>query len=118
MKFLVDVNASGAVARWLLEMGHDVEQVAAKDPRMRDEEILNWALREGRIIVTTDQDFEAMIWRQGKTHCGVLRLENLPRAERKALLEDVLARHSQLLESGAIVIASSLKIRIRKSVGR
>jgi hypothetical protein len=30
----------------------------------------------------------------------------------------VLARHSQLLESGAIVIASSLKIRIRKSVGR
>ena len=118
MKFLVDVNASGAVARWLLEMGHDVEQVAAKDPRMRDEAILSWAVREGRIIVTTDQDFEAMIWRQEKAHCGVLRLENLPRAERKALLEDVLARHSQLLESGAIVIASSLKIRIRKSVGR
>jgi predicted nuclease of predicted toxin-antitoxin system len=66
MKFLVDVNASGAVARWLLEMGHDVEQVAAKDPRMRDEDILSWAVREGRIIVTTDQDFEAMIWRQGK----------------------------------------------------
>jgi len=29
--------------------------------------------------------FEEMIWRQGKSHCGVLRLENLPRSERKAL---------------------------------
>lgn len=116
MKFLVDVNASGAVARWLMEMGHDVEQVAAKDPCMRDEEILSWAIREGRIIVTTDQDFEAMIWRRGKAHCGVLCLENLPRAERKALLEDVLAHHSQELASGAIVIALSTKIRTRKSV--
>lgn len=58
MKFLVDVNASGAVARWLRDMGHDVAWVAEKDPRMRDEEILQWAVREGRIIVTTDQDFE------------------------------------------------------------
>ncbi len=65
MKFLVDVNASGAVARWLVGRGHDVVQVAEKDPRMRDEEILSWAINEQRIIVTTDQDFEEMIWREG-----------------------------------------------------
>ena len=76
--------------------------------------ILSWAVREHRIIVTTDNDFEEMIWRQGKSHCGVLRLENLPRAERKALLHDVLGRHSQELESGAIVIALSRKFRVRK----
>ena len=46
MKFLVDVNASGAVARWLVEMGHDVAQVAEKDPRMPDDEILRWAVRD------------------------------------------------------------------------
>ena len=115
MKFLVDVNASGAVARWLRDMGHDVVQVAEKDPRMRDEEVLGWAVREKRVIVTTDQDFEEMIWREGKVHCGVLRLENLPRAERKALLEDVMAHHSHALESGAIIIAQSKKIRIRRS---
>ncbi len=114
MKFLVDVNASGAVARWLVEMGHDVAQVTEKDPRMRDEAILSWAIQEERIIITTDQDFEEMIWRAGKAHCGVLRLENVPRAERRALLEDVLAYHSQELESGAIVIAQSRKVRIRK----
>jgi predicted nuclease of predicted toxin-antitoxin system len=114
MKFLVDVNASGFLVDELMRLGHDVAAVAAKDPRMRDADILCWATSEQRIIVTTDRDFEAMIWRQGKAHCGVLRLENLPRAERGKLLDDVLRHHSQDLASGAILIAQSGKIRIRR----
>ena len=55
-----------------------------------------------------------MIWLEGRPHAGVLRLENLPRKERKALLEDVLTHYNQELASGAIVIATSKKIRIRK----
>jgi predicted nuclease of predicted toxin-antitoxin system len=115
MNFLLDVNASGAVARWLINRGHNVAEVGQKDSRMSDDEILSWAVRERRIIVTTDNDFEEMIWRQGKSHCGVLRLENLPRSQRKALVDDVLDRHSKDLESGAIVIALSRKFRVRRS---
>ena len=114
MNFLLDVNASGAVARWLIDRGHNVAEVGQKDPIMSDDEILSWAVRERRIIVTTDNDFEEMIWRQGKSHCGVLRLENLPRSQRKALVHDVLDRHSKDLESGAIVIALSRKFRVRR----
>ena len=114
MDFLLDVNASGAVARWLIDRGHTVAEVGQKDPRMSDDEIFSWAVRERRIIVTTDNDFEEMIWRQGKSHCGVLRLENLPRSQRKALVHDVLDRHSKDLESGAIVIALSRKFRVRR----
>ncbi len=114
MNFLLDVNASGIVASVLIQLGHDVAEVGRKDPRMSDERILNWAVSERRIIVTTDDDFEEMIWRQGKPHCGVLRLENLPRSERIALLRDVLDYHSKDLESGAIVIALRTKYRIRK----
>jgi predicted nuclease of predicted toxin-antitoxin system len=114
MKFLTDVNASGAMARWLIRRNHDVLKVSEKNPRMTDDEILNWALSENRVIVTTDKDFEEMIWRQGKSHCGVLRLENLPRRERLELIHDVLDRHSDDLEAGAIVIASSTKFRVRK----
>ena len=55
-----------------------------------------------------------MIWREQRPHCGVLRLENLPRQERLALLLDVLGAHEQALETGAIVIAQSRKIRIRR----
>ena len=118
MNFLLDVNASGAVARCLIYLGHDVAEVGQKDPRMSDKEVLSWAVRERRIIVTTDNDFEEMIWRQGKPHCGVLRLENLPRSERIVLLRDVLDRHSRDLESGAIVIALRTKFRVRKTQQR
>ena len=114
MDFLLDVNASGVLARWLIDRGHNVAEVGQKDSRMSDDEILSWAVRERRIIVTTDNDFEEMIWRQGKSHCGVLRLENLPRSQRKALVHDVLDRHSKDLESGAIVIALSRKFRVRR----
>ena len=114
MRFLTDVNASGTLAAWLAEQGHDVVQVRDKDPGMEDDAILAWAVAEHRIIVTTDKDFEGMIWRQRRRHCGVLRLENLPRAARRILLENVLSRHQSALASGAIVIASGDKIRIRK----
>ena len=113
MRFLVDTNAGGSVARWLAEEGHDVVCVSDRDPKMKDHDILRWANREMRIVVTTDQDFEEMIWREGEIHCGVLRLENLPRRERKELLKYVLAYHGQDLELGAIIVASSKKIRIR-----
>jgi len=114
MKFLLDVNASGSVAHWLLDQGHDVLLVADVDSRMEDHKVLQWALHEKRILITTDQDFEEMIWRERRQHAGVLRLENLPRVERLSLLEYVLKHHNQHLALGAIVIASSRKIRIRK----
>ena len=114
MNFLLDVNASGAVSKWLIKRGHDVVEVGLKDPKMSDREILDWAVKEKRIIITTDNDFEEMIWRQGRPHCGVLRLENLPRPERIMLLSDVLDLYSRDLESGAIVIALSNKFRVRK----
>jgi predicted nuclease of predicted toxin-antitoxin system len=114
MKFLLDVNTGGSLVSWLQEMGHDVMQVRTIDPRMKDEEILDWANREKRIIVTTDKDFEEMIWRENKRHCGLLRIEALPRSERCALFMYVLNRHQQDLESGGIVIALKKKIRIRR----
>ena len=70
MKFLLDVNASGSAAYWLRLLGHDVVQVSDENPRMSDDQILSWAMKEGRIVITTDNDFEEMIWRQGRPHCG------------------------------------------------
>jgi hypothetical protein len=40
MKFLLDVNASGAVEKILKATGHDVKLVADKDIRMPDNDIL------------------------------------------------------------------------------
>ena len=114
MKFLLDANVAGSVSIYLKESGHDIAEVINKDPRMLDKDILAWALEENRILVTTDKDFEEMIWQQGQNHCGVLRIENLPRLERMALVKDVLMQHAEDLESVSIVIATQKKFRIRK----
>lgn len=114
MKFLLDVNTSGVLYKLLLESGYDIECVTNVDSGMSDDVILDWAVREERIIITTDSDFEQMIWLQEKPHYGVLRLENLPRQERIALFQEVFANHARDLESGLIVIATQRKIRVRR----
>ncbi|MEH2372972.1 MAG: DUF5615 family PIN-like protein [Nostoc sp.] len=116
MKFLMDVNASGALSGLLLDLGHDVACVRDVNSKMSDSEILDWAVREKRIIITTDSDFEQIIWLQERQHCGVLRLENLPRSERIALLQEILDSYVQDLEAGVVVIATQQKIRIRRKV--
>lgn len=118
MKFLLDVNASGTLADWLKTQSYDVRTVREVDARMTDDRILAWAVEENRILVTTDQDFEEMIWQEKRNHAGVVRLENLPRAERIALFQYVLAWHVQDLMSGAVLIASSRKIRVRRPGGK
>ena len=37
------------------------------NPKMGDEQIIDWAVREERVIVTTDNNFEQMIWLQQKS---------------------------------------------------
>lgn len=113
MRFLLDVNASGSVAHWLLDHGHDVALVQELDPRMSDDQVLQRALAEKRIIVITDRDFEELIWHQNRRHEGILRLENLPCSERLSLLEYVLTYYAENLVAGSMIIASSHKIRIR-----
>ena len=114
MRFLIDVNAGGAVSRWLREHDHDVVDVRWRDPRMSDKAILQWAREEKRILVTTDKDFEEMIWREGLLHSGLLRLENLPRKERLLQLEAVLSRYDGDLLTGSMVVARRNKVRIRR----
>ncbi|MGK7945652.1 MAG: DUF5615 family PIN-like protein [Microcystaceae cyanobacterium] len=115
MGFLIDVNASRTLGNILIVQGYDVAFVSEIDPEMPDEEILKWAVKEKRIIITTDKDFEQLIWQQNKAHCGILRLENLPRQQRIQLLEEVLQSYRQDLEKGAIIIATQAKFRIRRS---
>jgi predicted nuclease of predicted toxin-antitoxin system len=116
MKFLLDVNASGALRELLVTLGYDVACVSDIDSRMSDSNILHWAVRESRIIITTDSDFEQIIWQQERLHNGVLRLENLPRNQRIELFKEILANYSQYLESGAVIIANERKIRIRQPI--
>jgi predicted nuclease of predicted toxin-antitoxin system len=114
MKFLLDVNIGGSVATILQESDHDVLLVANIDPKMTDSDVLAWSVKDNLILITTDKDFEEMIWRERLPHRGIIRLENLPRIERNALLKETLERYYEDLSDGSIVIATSSKFRVRK----
>lgn len=109
IKFLLDVNASGAVNDYLIRRGYDVKLVSDEDIRMSDSK----AVDEDRVIITTDKDFEGMVWKENRKHTGILRLENVPRNERLKLLSRVLQNWEEKLVDKAIVIATRSKIRIR-----
>ncbi len=115
MRFLVDACGGYTVAEELRVQGHDVIFIGTTDPRLEDELILQRAVRERRIIITTDKDFEELVYKQGHSHHGILRLANVRIAPRLSLLHAALSRHGSELGPGVIVIAQPGKIRVRRS---
>lgn len=114
MKFLMDVCAGGRLSQWLTDQGHEVREVRKRDQTMADEEVINWAVEEKRIIITVDKDFGELSVAKGKPHCGIIRLPDVSFIERKHLLSKVIERHSGDLKQGRIITVSRTRIRVRK----
>ena len=58
MKFLLDVCTSSNYLRKLLaDLGHDVRLAVDVDPHASDDDMLNLALQDGRVLITEDKNF-------------------------------------------------------------
>jgi predicted nuclease of predicted toxin-antitoxin system len=57
MKFLIDRCAGRLLAEWLRQEGHDVVESRELGADPGDRILLEWAARDGRILVTIDTDF-------------------------------------------------------------
>ena len=78
MRFLLDQDVYGITAQFLGDLGHDVVQVAEIGlARAADEEILNIAQEQSRILVTRDRDYGNLVFVQA-LGAGVLYLRILP----------------------------------------
>lgn len=89
--------------------------VAEIMPEADDEQILQCAVSEGRIVVTNDKDFGEMVFRSGQAHRGVvlLRLRD-ERAENKVkVVKAVLAQIGERLQD-RYVVATESGIRVRE----
>lgn len=114
MKVLIDVSAGQVVADAVRALGHDVQAVWDVDPRMADADILAWAVREGRLVVTMDKDFGELVYRSGEPHAGVLllRLEAMRAAERAQIVTDIFMNHANELV-GHFSVYQHGRLRIR-----
>jgi hypothetical protein len=57
VRFLADENIPGAVVETLAQAGHDISWVRLTAPGIDDRDVLDWAVREDRILLTFDKDF-------------------------------------------------------------
>lgn len=115
MRVLVDVGVGKAVEAWLRAQGHDVLALRDVDPGIPDEEALDRALREGRLVVTMDKDFGNLVYRLGRGHAGVLllRLEEARSAGKVTVLQTIFEDHAAHLP-GAFSVYQRGKLRIRQ----
>ena len=114
MKFLIDRCAGYRLAEWLRAQGHDVVETRERGVDPGDRTLLTWASDENRVLVTMDKDFGAFVFLDQAPHCGLVRLPDVPAAQRIQLMERVLREHSQALQNQAIITVRGERIRVSR----
>lgn len=106
MKFLVDECTGPAVARWLRGQGFEVFSVWGQARGAPDEDIVNKAFEEDRILITNDKDFGTQIYRERRPHRGVvlLRLEDERLLNKIEILRRLLSHHANRLKDQFVVV--------------
>jgi predicted nuclease of predicted toxin-antitoxin system len=114
MKFLVDENIHADVVAWLRSLGQDVLYAAEALSGNSDEELLNAARRENRIIVTDDKDFGELVFHRRILSSGVILLRLTDRSIQGRLqrLGSVWATISARAE-GSFMVISDKRVRLR-----
>ncbi len=72
MKLHANENIEAEAVAFLRSSGHDVTYAAEIQPRASDEEVLERATVQGRILITSDKDFGELCFRRALPSCGVI----------------------------------------------
>lgn len=71
-KFTIDENLPPSLADWLRGRQCEAVLVQREARGATDSDILRWAMQEGRIVVTADKDFGALVFRRRIRAAGVV----------------------------------------------
>jgi predicted nuclease of predicted toxin-antitoxin system len=116
MKFLLDQNAERRLASFLRNLGHDVKVVAIDfPPDIPDEEVLAYAYKEQRIIITNDKgDFGELIFRSLHPHAGVILFRRMRSGDMEIKLERltfVLKSYANRLNHFLVVTPTNVRVK-------
>ncbi|WP_192823346.1 DUF5615 family PIN-like protein [Rufibacter sp. LB8] len=75
MKLLANENFPKASVLALRKHGYDVLSIGEDNPSIQDDEVINIALKEERLIVTFDRDYGELVFKKGfKPTKGIIYL--------------------------------------------
>ncbi len=114
MKFLADECFDASTVASLRSDGHDVLYVMEFQPGTQDQDILEKAFAEDRILITEDKGFGELVYRFKRPAKGIvlLRIEVRERHLKWPRLRELISHHSSKLE-GHFVVVDVEKFRFR-----
>lgn len=106
MRFLVDAQLPPALARWLVERGHDATHVHAIGmAEASDRAIWERAAQLGAVVVTKDEDFVTLrLTRRDGPAVLWIRLGNTRRAKLLTAMEALMPPLMAALERGETLV--------------
>ena len=116
MNFLADESCAGHVIRALREAGHDVVAIAEVAKGATDEQVLERALNEKRVLITEDRDFGELVYARGRSSGGVILVRFHSRArlaKPTTVVEAVAKLGPRLLDSFTVIEAGRVRISSR-----
>jgi predicted nuclease of predicted toxin-antitoxin system len=115
VKFLADESCAGPVIVALREAGHDVLAIAEVATGVADDQVMERAANEKRVVITEDRDFGELVYARGSSPAGVIFVKFHSRARRgkpMAVLEAV-AKLGARLQAGFVVVEPG-RVRIAR----
>ncbi len=116
MRFLVDMNLSPAWISFLVDAGFDAIHWSNVGPNdATDGEVMRFAAQNGRIVLTCDLDFGAILASAGGTQPSVVQLRGdllTPAAIGRAVLSAVKQAEADL-HRGALLSVDVARSRLR-----
>lgn len=115
MKFLLDVCASSrSLESFLVGLGHDVVSAQSIDPKATDEQLLELALNDDRVLITEDKDFGELIFVQQLPHGPIVRVVELTVNEQIQAIDELMNQYAAVLKGPVIVTVTRGRVRIRR----
>jgi predicted nuclease of predicted toxin-antitoxin system len=114
MRFLANENVPGAAVTALEALGHDVVWVRVVAPGAIDRDVLAWAAREERVLLTFDKDFgELAKGANLPPTCGIVLLRTpLPKpGEVGQRLADIIASRDDWVGCFSVVEPGRIRMR-------
>lgn len=112
MKFLVDESLGLNVSRELRKRGFDVVSVMEFMKGAKDEEVVERAIDEHRIILTNDKDFGFLAISYRPPGIVLLRLKNQRMNHKVAITLKIIEKYESRLE-GNVIVVTEKTVRIR-----
>jgi hypothetical protein len=114
MRFLANENFPGDAVKELAVAGHDVIWIRDAAPGSKDNDVLAWATREHRVLLTFDQDFGELAWRARlPAQCGIVlfRMPMPGAASVGAAIAAILAERTDWVGHFSVIQPGRIRMR-------